>query len=61
MRSTCDVCTGLRCFKLCHSAEFNKIVGATMLMNPSDDCTVSLWRPHRKSDFGHRKLMGRQM
>ena len=25
-----------------------------MLMNPSDDCIVSPWRPHRKSDFGHR-------
>ena len=46
MRSTCDVSTGLRFFKFCHSAVLNKIVEATMPVNPYDDHRVS-----RKGDL----------
>ena len=49
--STCNVSTGLRFFKICQSAELNKIVEATMPMNLYDDSRVSLpWR-HRKGDL----------
>ena len=42
----------LRFFKICHSvALFNKIIEATMSVNPYDDHTVSLHRPHRKGDL----------
>ena len=33
-------------FQICHCAEFNKIVEATMPVNPYDDRKVSLRRPH---------------
>ena len=38
-------------FKICHCAELNKIVEATMPVNPYDDCKVSLRRPHRSGDL----------
>ena len=38
--------TGLRFFQICHCAELNKIVEATMPVNPYDDRKVSLRRPH---------------
>ena len=37
---------GLRFFQICHCAEVNKIVEATMPVNPYDDRKVSLRRPH---------------
>ena len=37
---------GLRFFQICHCAELNKIVEATMPANPYDDDKVSLRRPH---------------
>ena len=36
--------------KNCHSAELNKIVEATMPVNPYDDDWVSLWWPSGKGD-----------
>ena len=42
---------GLRFFKICHSAELNKMVEATIPVNPYDDCRVSLRLPHRKGDL----------
>ena len=36
---------------LCHCAELNKIVEATMPVNPYDDRKVSLRRPHGNGDF----------
>ena len=38
-------------FQICHCAELNKIVEATMLVNPYDDRKVSLQRPHGNSDL----------
>ena len=38
--------TGLRSFQICHCAELNKIVEATMPVNPCNDRKVSLQRPH---------------
>ena len=38
--------TGLRFFQICHCVELNKIVEATMPVNPYDDRKVSLRRPH---------------
>ena len=58
MRSTCDVSTGLRFFKICHSAELNKVVEAKMPVNPYDDCRISLgWRTERViwTSLAHRK------
>ena len=46
----CLRATGLRFFQICHCAEFNKIVEATMPVNPYDDCKVSLRRPHGNGD-----------
>ena len=46
VRCHCDVSTGLRFFQICHCAELNKIVEATMPVNPYDDRKVSLRRPH---------------
>ena len=40
---------GLRFFQICHCAELNKIVEATMPVNPYDDRKVSLRRPHGNS------------
>ena len=37
---------GLRFFQICHCAELNKIVEATMPVNPYDDRKASLRRPH---------------
>ena len=51
MQSTCDVSTGLRFFKICHSAELNKIVEAMMPVNPYNDGRVSLQWPHGKGDL----------
>ena len=42
----CDVSTGLQFFQICHCAELNKIVKATMPVNLYDDRKVSLRRPH---------------
>ena len=48
----CLRATGLRFFKICHSAEFlKKIVEATMPVNPYDDPRVLLRWPHGKGDF----------
>ena len=38
-------------FQICHSAELNKIVEATMPVNPYDDRKLSLRRPHGNSDM----------
>ena len=43
--------TGLRIFKIYHSAELNKIVEATMPVNPYDDEWVSLRWPNGKDDL----------
>ena len=43
----CLRATGLRFFQIGHCAELNKIVEATMPVNPYDDRKVSLRRPHR--------------
>ena len=43
--------TGLRFFQICHCAELNKIVEATMPVNPYDDRKVSLWWPHGNGDL----------
>ena len=54
VRSTCDVSTGYGLaffFTICHSAELNKIVDATMPVNRYDNRTVSLRRPHGKGDL----------
>ena len=43
----CLRATGLRFFfQICHCAELNKILEATMPVNPYDDRKVSLRRPH---------------
>ena len=39
-------------FQICHCAELNIIVEATMPVNPYDDRKVSLRRPHRNCDLG---------
>ena len=51
MQSTCNLSTGVRFLKICHSAELNKIVEATMPVNPYDDRMVSLRWPHGKGDL----------
>ena len=38
-------------FQICHSAELNKIVEATMPVNPYDDRKVSLRRPQGNGDL----------
>ena len=43
--------TGLRSFQICHCAALNKIVEATMPVNPYDDRKVLLRRPHGNGDF----------
>ena len=49
--------TSLRCFygltnfQICHCAELNKIVEATMPVNPYNDRKVSLRRPHGNGDL----------
>ena len=47
----CLQATGLRFFQICHCAELNKIVEATMPVNPYDDRKVSLRRPHGNDDL----------
>ena len=47
----CLQATGLRFFPICHCAELNKIVEATMPENPYNDRKVSLWRPHGNGDL----------
>ena len=47
----CLRATGLQFFRICHCAELNKIVDATMPVNPYDDHMVSLQRPHRNGDL----------
>ena len=42
---------GLRFFKICHSAELNKIVEAKMPVNQYVHRTVSLWRSHIMGDL----------
>ena len=51
VRCFCDVSTGLRFFQICHCAELNKIVEATMPVNPYDDRKVTLRRPHGNGDL----------
>ena len=51
VRCHCDVSTGLRFFQICHCAELNKIVEATMPVNPYDDRKVCLRRPHGNGDL----------
>ena len=51
-----DVSTGYRLraydfFQICHYAELNKIVEATMPVNLYDDRKVSLRRPHGNGDL----------
>ena len=47
----CLRATGLRFFRICHYAELNKIVEATMPLNPYDGCKVTLRRPHGNGDL----------
>ena len=47
----CLRATGLRFFQICHCAELNKIVEATMPVNLYDDRKVSLRRPHGNGDL----------
>ena len=42
---------GLQFFRICHCVELNKIVEATMHVNPYDDRKVSLWRQYRNGDL----------
>ena len=42
---------GLQFFQICHCAELNKILVATMPVNPYDDRKVSLRRPHGNGDL----------
>ena len=53
VRCHCDVSMGygLTIFQICHCAELNKIVEATMPVNPYDDRKVSLRRLHWKGDL----------
>ena len=51
MRSTCDVSSGFRFFKIGHSVKLNKIGEATMPVNPYDDRRGYLRWPHGKCDF----------
>ena len=43
--------TGLRFFQICRCAELNKIVEATMPVNPYDDRKVFLRRLHGNGDL----------
>ena len=47
----CLRATGLQFFQICHCAELNKIVEATMPVNPYDDRKVSLRRPQGNGDL----------
>ena len=47
----CLRATGLRFFQICHCAELNKIVEATMPVNPYDDRKVTMRRPHGNGDL----------
>ena len=47
----CLRATGLRFFQICHCAELNKIVEATMPLTPYDDRKVSLRRPDGNGDL----------
>ena len=47
----CLRATGLRFFQICRRVELNKIVEATMPVNPYDDGKVSLRRLHGNSDL----------
>ena len=47
----CLRATGLRFIQICHCAELNKIVEATMPVNSYDDRKVSLQRPHGNGDL----------
>ena len=53
VQSTCDVSMGYGhvIFKICHSAEFNKILEATKPVNLYHDCRVSLQWPHGRGDL----------
>ena len=42
---------GLRFFQICHCAGLNKIIQATMPVNPYDGRKVSLRRPHGNGDL----------
>ena len=47
----CLRATGIRLFRICHCAELNKIVEATIPVNPYDDRKVTLRRPHGNGDL----------
>ena len=49
--AVCLWTTGLRFFQICHCEEFNKIVEATMPVNPYDDRKFSLQRRQKKGDL----------
>ena len=51
MRSTCLWATILRFFQICHSAEFNKIVVATMPVHPQGKGDLDIVR----ASLAHRK------
>ena len=47
----CLRATGLRFFLICNCAELNKMVEATMSVNPYDERKISLRRPHGNGDL----------
>ena len=47
----CLRATGLRFFQICYCVELNKIIEATMPINPYDGRKVSLRRPHGSGDL----------
>ena len=47
----CLQATGLRFFQICYCAGLDKIVEATMPVNPYDDRKVYLRRSHRNGDL----------
>ena len=54
VRRHCDVSTGFGLtifFQMCHCAELNEFVEATMPVNQYDDRKISLRRPHGNGDL----------
>ena len=47
-------------FKICHYVELNKIVEATMSVNPYDDRKVSLWRECRTKAHWDKSPLGQK-
>ena len=60
---TYDVSTGLRFFKICHSAELKKIVEATAPVNPYDNPVAIGGRTENeiRTSYGLRKPIAGQM